>query len=294
VAETRAAARYLVRADVSLFYPSIYTHSIPWALHGKAFAKANRHDPKLLGNRIDQAIRQGQDQQTVGIPIGPDTSLVIAECVLSAVDWELDRQHPTLVGHRLMDDYEFGCASEPDAERVLADLRAILGNYELQLNAAKTDIVDAPVPLLDSWRAKIQGLRFRTSPSAQHDDLVDYFDEAARLARQHQTSSVLKFAVGRLRFQQLRSENWPLLQYLLFQTILAEPDCIRYAMKELHARAWGGNLPMDRVTLEVVLNRLIERHAPQQSGSEVAWAIWSALVFRVPLSEGTDTYLEAR
>ena len=31
-------ARYILKTDISQFYPSVYTHSIPWALHGKAIA----------------------------------------------------------------------------------------------------------------------------------------------------------------------------------------------------------------------------------------------------------------
>lgn len=33
--------RYVVKADISTCFPSIYTHSIPWALAGKATAKKN-------------------------------------------------------------------------------------------------------------------------------------------------------------------------------------------------------------------------------------------------------------
>ena len=36
--QARVGARYLLRADISQFYPSIYTHTIPWALHTKKTA----------------------------------------------------------------------------------------------------------------------------------------------------------------------------------------------------------------------------------------------------------------
>ena len=38
--------RFVVKADISTFFPSIYTHSIPWALVGKAVAKQNRSKSK--------------------------------------------------------------------------------------------------------------------------------------------------------------------------------------------------------------------------------------------------------
>jgi hypothetical protein len=39
---------YLVRADIKNFYPSIYTHSIAWAIHGKKFIrKPARRDTRV-------------------------------------------------------------------------------------------------------------------------------------------------------------------------------------------------------------------------------------------------------
>jgi hypothetical protein len=67
--EVRAGARALLRTDMSRCYGSIYTHSIPWALHTKPVAKARRNDDSLLGNRLDLWLRNAQDSQTVGIAI---------------------------------------------------------------------------------------------------------------------------------------------------------------------------------------------------------------------------------
>lgn len=50
--KSRVGSRYALQTDVSRCYNSIYTHSIPWALHGKPAAKAN-HSLSLLGNRLD-------------------------------------------------------------------------------------------------------------------------------------------------------------------------------------------------------------------------------------------------
>jgi hypothetical protein len=59
-------ARYFLHTDINQFYPSIYTHSIPWALHGKAVAKAQMG--RTQGDRIDRAFRNQQDGQTIGVP----------------------------------------------------------------------------------------------------------------------------------------------------------------------------------------------------------------------------------
>jgi hypothetical protein len=87
----RAAGKTILHTDVSRFYNSIYTHSIPWALHSKLIAKQRRRDYGLLGNRLDRALRNMQDGQTMGIAIGPDASLIVSEIVLAAVDESFQR-----------------------------------------------------------------------------------------------------------------------------------------------------------------------------------------------------------
>jgi hypothetical protein len=48
----RAKSKYVLQADIASFYPSIYTHSIAWAAHTKAFAKAHRREYKYYGNSL--------------------------------------------------------------------------------------------------------------------------------------------------------------------------------------------------------------------------------------------------
>src|SRR5438132_4159928 len=47
----RSSGKTILSTDISRFYGSIYTHSIPWALHTKFVAKQRRRDYTLLGNR---------------------------------------------------------------------------------------------------------------------------------------------------------------------------------------------------------------------------------------------------
>src|SRR4051812_48618188 len=71
----RRGARYLLRTDIDQFYPSIYTHAVPWALHTKSVCRAALTAPgggaTLVGNQIDKALQCMMDGQTHGIPIGP-------------------------------------------------------------------------------------------------------------------------------------------------------------------------------------------------------------------------------
>ena len=79
-------AKYYVHADIANCYPSIYSHSIPWALVGHQEAKDSMDDKSKWYNKLDFAIRSMQRNETVGIAIGPDTSSVITELILTRVD----------------------------------------------------------------------------------------------------------------------------------------------------------------------------------------------------------------
>ncbi|MCE2887486.1 MAG: RNA-directed DNA polymerase [Pseudanabaena sp.] len=65
--------KYLIKTDIKNFYPSIYTHSIPWALHDKAVIRQpnKRNDYEFIGNRLDKLFQNANDGCTNGIPIGP-------------------------------------------------------------------------------------------------------------------------------------------------------------------------------------------------------------------------------
>ena len=128
--------RYLLKTDIARFYPSIYTHSIPWALHGKTNAR-NDKKYQLLGNRLDLWIRETQDKQTGGIPIGPDTSFLIGEVIGTALDIELAKKFPNLSGVRSIDDYYLYFQTISEAETALSVLHGVAKQFELEINDPK-------------------------------------------------------------------------------------------------------------------------------------------------------------
>jgi len=111
-----AEARFVVHTDISACFPSIYTHSIPWALHGKAVAKADHGVTSLFGNLLDATARGIRDTQTNGLLIGPHSSNLLSEIVLTVVDQKLvDKGYLRVSRH--IDDYRYFAASYGDAER---------------------------------------------------------------------------------------------------------------------------------------------------------------------------------
>jgi len=274
-AHSRTASRYLLTTDLSQFYPSIYTHSIPWALHSKSVAKAKPNDYSLLGNVLDLAIRNGQDKQTIGIPIGPDTSLVIAEAILSSVDRQL-KGSIAKRGFRYIDDIGCGFRTVAEAEETLGLLQHLIGDLQLQLNPRKTRITELPSELEASWVPHLRLFAFRSSSAAaQQTDLLSYFGRAFELATNQREEAILRYSVRRLRSVNILKKNWALYESLLLQCLSVEPGTAPAVIGELYK--YHLRMPLDLSRIGESLQQLIEDHAPLHHGSEVVWALWGAI-----------------
>lgn len=158
-----------LKTDISKFYSSIYTHSVPWVTFGgKERYKRNRDlhssDPNkispIYGDDIDDALTWCQNQQTMGIPIGPDTSLIVAEIIACHIDKILEarlkRKKIEWTGFRYYDDYSMFFHSELDAQTALTELRAILSDFELKINDEKTVIGISSNELERDWASTIK------------------------------------------------------------------------------------------------------------------------------------------
>lgn len=283
-ARVRATGKYLLRADISRFYHAIYTHSIPWAAHGKEVAKVQRGQ-NLFGNRLDKAVREGQDGQTLGIPVGPDTSLVISELILSRVDMRICRAL-RIIGFRYVDDYECVFKSRADAETAKSVLQEALAEYELSLNPDKTEIVELPDSLEKPWVSRIRCFGINDSGKKQLFDLVAFFDEALAQSRENRKDSILKYALSRLFSTDIEQSNWPFLQDIILQCIVNEPGTLPVSIRLLMKHKKAGRT-IDRDKLQESLNLVMERHSQAQHASEVAWAIWGSILFNLPIEDNS-------
>ncbi len=283
-AKTRAGCRSILIADVSEFYPSVYTHSIPWALHTKSIAKLNR-TAALFGNQIDKLIRDSQDQQTMGIPIGPDTSFIIAEAILAAADEEFAKrfQH-RLQGLRWIDEYQLAFTERSQAEDAFALLQQVLLESELRLNPRKTSISDLPAEFEPEWILELRAFRFRNSIRGQANDLVRYFDYVTRYLEAHPNEHIAKYAIARLRTFAVLPQNQELFESLLCQAAAFEPAAIREVLQALYYAQANRGIVINPALLESTLNTILEQTAPLGQDYEVSWCLWAALSWSIRLS----------
>lgn len=138
---------YMIHTDVVDCYPSIYTHSIPWALHGKEESKNNRRDSKLIGNVIDKLIQDMRRGQTNGIPQGSVLMDLIAEMVLGYADSMLVHKlgEDELEEYKILryrDDYRIFTSNPLDGEKILGSLADVMMDLGMKLHPQKTEASD--------------------------------------------------------------------------------------------------------------------------------------------------------
>ena len=188
--ELSIAKRYLAKADIAAFFPSVYTHTIPWVFRGISEAKKNTKDDHFA-NLIDRYSCQIQRGDSAGIPVGPGTSHIISELVLGPVDDHLRGRGYHFL--RRIDDYRCYCESREHAEEFIGTLEEALANYRLNLNSSKTSVVRLPSPRHDPWLAQLRN-QISESDIASVSSLEGVFDMAIVLQKKWPRSNVVKYA----------------------------------------------------------------------------------------------------
>jgi hypothetical protein len=191
--DNQACAAFIARADIANFYPSLYTHSIPWAIVGIDSAKNNTAN-NLWYNALDRDIRFCRRAETNGVSIGPGTSSLAAEIVLTQIDRALQRRFKY---QRFIDDYACYARTRSEAQEFLAFLEAELAKYSLYLNFRKTSITPLPSSEIPSW---IDELRITTATVDPNNffEIKLFINRALEVAERYPEGSVLKYALHAL------------------------------------------------------------------------------------------------
>jgi len=191
--------RFKVHTDISNFFPSIYSHAIPWALVGFDKAKGSRDNAEWF-NQLDKALRCTRRGETQGIAIGPGTSNVVSEIILARIDETLRGEGFEFV--RYIDDYTCHCTSEEQAQDFIRKLSVELSRYKLLLNIRKTAVKKLPEPLSASWVTELAA-NIPSGESVNPYQATQFLDLAVALSTKNPEGSVLKFAFKALTKKKL-------------------------------------------------------------------------------------------
>lgn len=153
--------KYFLKLDIQRCFPSIYTHSLAWAIFGdKSLAKKHKAQSynELFPNATDSIMQKMNFNETHGIIVGPEFSRVISELLLTRVDINLHnhlqtnnlKNNKNYSIYRFIDDYFIFTQNEKDIDLIMKFLKSELDNYNLVLNTSKTHLQKKPFEISDS------------------------------------------------------------------------------------------------------------------------------------------------
>jgi hypothetical protein len=206
--------KFIVHSDISNFYPSIYTHSIPWALLGVQAAKLNQNGG--FENELDQHQRMMKRNETTGVAIGPGTSNIISEIILFEVDKRLKNNGYEF--YRFIDDYTAFCTTYEESESFIRDLSEFLSTYGLLLNIKKTEIKKLPKPTSADWVSDL-GSRISQRTKVNEFYCIKMLDYALDLQEKNAGGSILKFTLKSLINKATPKAKIALLDYSINLTM---------------------------------------------------------------------------
>ncbi|MBU4591839.1 MAG: RNA-directed DNA polymerase [Candidatus Thermoplasmatota archaeon] len=260
--------RFMVRTDIANFYPSIYSHALPWALVGFSFAK-NHKPPKYKlewYNQIDEKVRFLKRNETQGIAIGPATSNILSELILTRIDEKLSKSG--FIFCRYVDDYTAYCNTEEEGREFIRELSEELSIYKLNLNINKTKFFTLPQPGLDHWIILLrQGLPHKNKLSIFEAET--YLDLAIELSYDYPDGSVLKYALKSLVGQNMYVNTRYFLIGKTLNLAFHQPILLPILSKLFE------NIPSLHVKrFAVELNKIAHINAINRHSDGMAWALY--------------------
>jgi hypothetical protein len=196
--------RYMVTVDIAIFFSSIYTHSVPWAIAGKLVAKSTAKNKNLWYNVIDCYTRNIKDGESNGLIIGPHASYLLSEIILAVIDHNLyEKGWHNYIRH--IDDYSCYVDTHEQGQAFINDLMEELDFFNLRLNDSKTSIEELPLNVDKQWVSQVNVIKTIANDKKIHfPDVQEYLENAIEIMYENnKNTAILYYAVKVLSSQNM-------------------------------------------------------------------------------------------
>lgn len=273
-----ATANWLVKTDITRFYPSIYTHSIPWAAYGKEKVKKRitLYDGSLA-DRLDQLTRACNRNQTVGIPIGPETSRIIAEVISSRIDHRffdkmLDVDASSI--DRLQDDWFVGCSSLEQADLVLSRITLAYREFALDINGSKTSIERTSSISEQQWVSELGAFLAHCNGVPTGRRLSEFLSLGLRMQVAYPHQPVANYLISTIENSKIRRSDAATVESFLLRIATLSPISLSGVSRVLiNLHHDTKSVSVQRVTKRI--RQELRRHSTNGNTLEVIWLLYT-------------------
>ena len=265
--------RYEIRLDINSFFDNIYTHTIPWAIHGISTAKKKKNDRTLLGNQLDKHIRSMNYGQTNGILVGNALSRIVSEIILCTVDSQIHERFPDVSCCRFVDDYYIYTKYSTQVQEVIAFIRGCLSKYELNFNESKLKISESPFLYGKPWIEQIKQY-IHLQPDVFLSKLIMEYNTYKDIA-------IIKYGLAVIAQCRYTATSWPAMQSRLINLWVRFPSLSDRILPIL----WKNRSSLRMRSLKTAIYSVIDEALLLNREQELIWAVWFIKVFNIQISQ---------
>ncbi len=225
-----------------------------------------------------------QDGQTQGVPIGPDTSYIVAEIMGSAIDNELAKLlKKPLVGARLVDDYALFFETRAEADRAHSLLARAASDFQVALNDEKTYVEQIRGASKESWVYQLQGLGGATT-TEQRREILRFTDLAISIVEERGVPAAARYAATVLARKTIHQKNIDIYVACMLRLIAHNPDATPIFVKAIIGYARVG-YKVDKRPLATYVGSVLPKLIDLAHEKEAIWILWLALCLAIKLPD---------
>ena len=272
-------SEYLVKADISNCFPSIYSHALSWALVGKDMAKQTQSNRSKWYNILDTCTRNIQYGETHGLIIGPHVSNLLSEIILVKIDKALSEKGYKYI--RNIDDYSCYAKTHEEGQSFLVSLNQQLRFYGLSLNHKKTEIAELPAAAVEQWVRRVNAFTaFDKKARMNYKEVQAYLDLAVELMQENGgNSAVLKYVIKVLSKKRLTANAKEYCVKTIMHLTLIYPYLVTLLEKSVF-RAFS----VKADTIESFSQMLFEAGKNSLNYEEMCFSVYFAVKYNFTLS----------
>ena len=265
--------RYEIRLDINSFFDNIYTHTIPWAIHGISVAKKKKNDRTLLGNQLDKHIRSMNYDQTNGILVGNALSRIVSEIILCTIDSQIHEQFPDVSCCRFVDDYYIYTKHSTQVQEIIAFIRGCLSKYELNFNESKLQINESPFLYGKPWIEQVKQY-IHLQPDVFLSKLIMEYNTYKDIA-------IIKYGLTVIAQCRYTVTSWPAMQSRLINLWVRFPSLSDRILPIL----WKNKTLLKMRGFKAAIYSVIDEALLLNREQELIWAVWFIKVFNIQISQ---------
>jgi hypothetical protein len=219
------------------------------------------------------------------LPIGPETSRILAEIISSRIDDDFVKKDDILQRDsvdRLQDDWTVGTSSLEASENILSVISRCYREYGLEINGSKTSISHILASRQDNWKSEISAFLSHRRGGLYRRRLDEFLKLSLRLQLENPGSPVLNYTLSIIEGKKIPPNDIEIIESFLLKASAVSPISMdRICRIILNIDHTTGGLSKERLVRR--FTALAERSFETGSMFEAIWILYILRGLKKPI-----------